>query len=122
MRNKGADHLRNYRAFVFTTWIVQFLFCLYPNFKLDSSFLLRLCRPFCVRPGRKTRRPVYSRRGSFLYFIVLVFFLMTDTENKSQLANETCLCNIQGFLLIQKFNNFQMKIFDIFLLFDQNIA
>ena len=27
---------------------------------------LKLYRPVCVRPGRKPRRPVFSRRGSFI--------------------------------------------------------
>ena len=52
-------------AFVFATRIVYFLFFLYPKFQA-SSLLLRLYSPVCVRPGRKPRRPVFSRRGSFL--------------------------------------------------------
>ena len=65
--NKGADQLRGNReadhAFVFATRIVQFLFYLNPKFQASSSFL-SLCRPVCVGPGRKPRRPVFSRRGS----------------------------------------------------------
>ena len=45
-------------AFIFATLIVQFLFYLKPNFQA-SSFLLRLYRTFCVRPGRKSRWPVF---------------------------------------------------------------
>ena len=64
--NKGADQLRGDReadhAFVFATRIVQFLF-LNPKFQA-SSLLLRLYSPVCVGPGRKSRRPVFSRRGS----------------------------------------------------------
>ena len=52
-------------AFVFATRIVQFLFYLNPKFQASSSFL-SLYRPVCVRPGRKPRRPVFSRRGSFV--------------------------------------------------------
>ena len=51
-------------AFVFVTRIVQFLFFVNPKF-LASSLLLNLYRPVCVRPGRKPRRPVFSRRGSY---------------------------------------------------------
>ena len=51
-------------AFVFTTRIVQFLFCLNPEFQASSSFL-SWYRSVCVRPGRKPGRPVFSRRGSF---------------------------------------------------------
>ena len=50
--NKGAD-----------TRIVQFLFFLNPKFQA-SSLLLSLYSPVCVGPGRKSRRPVFSRRGS----------------------------------------------------------
>ena len=50
-------------AFVFATRIVQFLFYLHPKFQASSSFL-SLYRPVCVGPGRKPRRPVFSRRGS----------------------------------------------------------
>ena len=51
-------------AFVFATRIVQFLFYLNPKFQ-DSSNLLSLHSPVCVGPGRKPRRPVFSRRGSY---------------------------------------------------------
>ena len=50
-------------ASVFATRIVYFLFYLNPKFQASSSFL-RLYRPVCVGPGRKPRRPVFSRRGS----------------------------------------------------------
>ena len=61
--NKGADQLRS--NFVFATRIVQFLFYLNPKFQASSSFL-SLYRPVCVAPGRKPRRPVFSRRGSLM--------------------------------------------------------
>ena len=51
-------------AFVFATWIVQFLFYLNPKFQA-SGYLLWLYSPVCVGPGRKPRRPVFSERGSF---------------------------------------------------------
>ena len=70
--NKGADQLRGntaklISAFVFATRIVQFLFYLNPKFQASSSFL-SLYRPVCVGPGRKPRRPVFSRRGSYISY------------------------------------------------------
>ena len=50
--NKDADQLRGYRAFLFATRIVQFLFYLNPKFQASSSFLC-LYRPVCVGPVRK---------------------------------------------------------------------
>ena len=54
--NKDADQLRGNReadhSFVFATWIVQFLFYLYPKFQASSTFLC-LCSSVCVRPVRK---------------------------------------------------------------------
>ena len=55
--NKGADQLRGNRreadhAFVFATWIVQFLLYLTPKFQASSSFLC-LYRSVCVGPVRK---------------------------------------------------------------------
>ena len=54
--NKDADQLavtaKLISAFVFATWIVQFLFYLNPKFQA-SSHLLWLYSPVCVRPGRK---------------------------------------------------------------------
>ena len=62
-------------AFVFATRIVLFLFFLNPKFQA-SSLLLRLYRPVCVGPGRKPRRPVFSRRGS-----IDVHFFKTQSLN-----------------------------------------
>ena len=50
-------------AFVFPTRIVQSLYFLNTKFQA-SSHLMRLCSPVSVGPGRKSRRPVFSRRGS----------------------------------------------------------
>ena len=54
-KNKGADRLRLtaelISAFVFSTWIIQFLYFLSPKFPASYN-LLRLYRPVCVRPGR----------------------------------------------------------------------
>ena len=54
-------------AFVFAKRIVQSLFYLTPKFQ-DSSDLLSLHSPVCVRPGRKPRRSAFSQRGKHLYF------------------------------------------------------
>ena len=51
-------------TFVFAIWIVQSLFYLNPKFQA-SSHLLWLYSPVCVDPGRKSRRPVFSQRGSY---------------------------------------------------------
>ena len=61
--NKGADQLHSNSDFVFATRIVQFLFFLNPKFQASYHFL-RLHRPVYVGPGRKPRRPVFSRHGS----------------------------------------------------------
>ena len=53
-------------AFVFATQIVQSLYYLNPILQA-SSHLLWLYSPVCVGPGRKPRRPVFSRRGSYLF-------------------------------------------------------
>ena len=53
-------------VFVFATRIVQSLFLLSPKFQV-SSHLQWLPSPICVTPGRKPRRPVFWRRGSFSY-------------------------------------------------------
>ena len=54
--NKGADQVRGNHeadhAFVFATWIVQFLLYLTAKFQA-SSLLLCLYRPVCVGPVRK---------------------------------------------------------------------
>ena len=50
-------------AFVFATWIVQSLIFPNPKFQV-SSYIQWLRSPVCVGPGRKPRRPVFSRRGS----------------------------------------------------------
>ena len=69
--NKGADTAKLICPFVFATRIVQFLYFLNPKFPA-SSHLLCLYRPVCVGPGRKPRRPFFSRCGSF-YLLVMWF-------------------------------------------------
>ena len=79
-KNKGADQLavtsKLIGAFVLATRIVQILF--FPNQKCQaSSHLLCLYSSVCVRPGRKPRRLVFSRRSSnnmhFLYFDIFLY-------------------------------------------------
>ena len=53
--NKGADQLR-------TNCEADQRLCF--RYTDAQSFLLRMYRPVCVRPDRKPRRPVFSRRGS----------------------------------------------------------
>ena len=71
--NKDADQLRGNREADQRLRIIQFLFYLNPKFQASSSFL-SLYRPVCVGPGRKPRRPVFSRRGSFILGLGLVVF------------------------------------------------
>ena len=65
--NKGADQLRsNCEAdqclcFRYTDSTIPPL--LIPKFQ-ESSFLLWVKRPVCVGPGRKSRSPAFSSRGS----------------------------------------------------------
>ena len=54
-------------AFVFATWIVQYLYLLNRKFKA-SSHLLCLYSPVFVGPGWKPRRQVFSQRGSYVNF------------------------------------------------------
>ena len=66
--NKGADQLRSYCESdqrLYFRYTVQFLFYLNPKFQA-SSLLLGLYRPICVRPGRKSQRPVFSLCGSYV--------------------------------------------------------
>ena len=51
-------------AFVFAKRIVKSLYYLNPKFKA-SSHLQWLYSPVYVGPSKKTRRPIFSQRGSF---------------------------------------------------------
>ena len=50
-------------ALIFATWMVHFLFFLNPKFQA-VNYLLWLRSPVCVGPGRISRKPVFSQRGS----------------------------------------------------------
>ena len=62
-QNSFAVTAKLISAFVFATRIVQSLCFLYTKFQA-SSHLAWLYSLVCVGPGRKTRRPVFSQRGS----------------------------------------------------------
>ena len=67
--NKDADisfavTAKRISAFVFAIQIVQSLYFLYPKFQA-SSHRLWLYSLVCIGPGRKSRRPVFSQRGSY---------------------------------------------------------
>ena len=78
--NKAADKLC---AFVFATQIIQSLFCLNPKFQA-SSYLLLLHSPDCVGPGRKPRRPVFWRRGS--YCLHLLCLQISEVHHEKNLS------------------------------------
>ena len=70
-KNKGADQLCGYRTAYRTADqrlcfgnIVQSLYLLNLKFQSSSYFQRRLYSSVSVGPGRKPRRPVFSRRGS----------------------------------------------------------
>ena len=60
--NKDADQLIS--AFFSAIRMVQPLYYLNPKFQASSN-LLWLYSPVCVGPGRNSRRPVFSQRGSY---------------------------------------------------------
>ena len=89
-------------AFVFATRIVQFLFYLNPKFQASSSFL-SLYSPVCVGPGRKPRRPVFSRRGSYaldsmdMQEMVVIELIMLNVHVLLDKSLSTEKCCILGF-------------------------
>ena len=94
--NKGADQLRVNQeadhAFVFATQIVQFLFFFNPKFQ-ESSLLLGLYRPVCVRPGWNCKLLVFSCKGSLSRRPCLT----TEKAEVIQIIREHCdtgYCNV----------------------------
>ena len=61
--NKGADQLRGNRE-ADQRLCFRYLDSTIPLLLKASSSFLSLYRPVCVGPGRKPRRPVFSRGGS----------------------------------------------------------
>ena len=111
--NKDADQLRGYSAklisaFVFATRKVQFLFYLNPKFQASSSFLC-LHSSVCVRPVRKPHCWFSHEAAHFLLFF-------SGSPPLRKLAHA-----IYRDFLALKIENFQLKNFDIFLIFAQNI-
>ena len=118
-KNKDADLLRGNReaklisAFVFATWIVQFLFYLNPKFQASSSVLC-LYRPVCVGPVQKPH-------CWFSHEAALIFLSkMTMNYNCHSvycrlpvtcivLITKTCPCNIQRYFLALKIDHFQLS-------------
>ena len=80
-RRRSAAQLIS--AFVYTTRIIQALYYLNPKFQA-SSHILWLYSPVSVGPGRKTRRLVFSQRGSFT-----VMALSTAILRSINLVNST---------------------------------
>ena len=75
-------------AFIFAIQVVQSLFYLNPKFQA-SSYLLWLYSQVCVRPGWKSRRQLFSQRGSN----VLVFpsaILTTQVSNARPMVLFLC--------------------------------
>ena len=66
-------------AFVFATWIVQYLYFLNPKFQAFGH-LQWLFSPVCVRPCQKPRTLVFSCRIS-LYFSVVVDEIQVQTDH-----------------------------------------
>ena len=91
-------------AFVFDTWIAQFLYFLNPKFP-TSNHLLCLHSLVCVGPGGKPGRPVFLHRGTFYVnflcrYVVDIRWLpvvrtMTQTSETFH-SHKTPLCNRYG--------------------------
>ena len=89
-------------AFVFATPIVQSLYFLNPKFQA-SSRLLWLFRPVCVGPGRKPRRPVFSRvsmheitRGAaHLKFLFMPIYLLYALQDALEHISSVTHCNVR---------------------------
>ena len=58
--------------------------------------------------------------GCVVHFSVIGAFSVDARKSRHNIT-QTFLCNIQQFLKNSKKDNFQMNIFDIFLIFAQNI-
>ena len=62
-------------TFVLATRKVQSLFCLNLEFQV-SRHLLQLYSLVCVRPGRKSGRPVFSQQGSYKDIVYEISYLI----------------------------------------------
>ena len=106
----GFLHMRKQRrrsaslisAFVFATDIVQSLFFLITKFQASSHFLW-LYSPVCVGPGRKSRRPVFSQRGSMYYYHALPNIKTGNQHSRSVTATITRrLATFASLLVIER--------------------
>ena len=82
-------------AFVFATWIVQFLFYLNPKFQASSSFLC-LYRPVCVGPFLKPHCWFSDDAAQFYYLMLLIDFIFVCLSQLHWLSLDTqfVLCNL----------------------------
>ena len=107
--NKDADQLavtaQLISAFDFIIQKVQSLFFLNPKFQA-SSHLLWLYSPVCVGPGRKPQRQVFSQRGSY-YTFQLMLTQMTATaipvctEGRASTAFTTIPASVSDSTMVQ---------------------
>ena len=81
-RRRSAAQLIS--VFVFATQIVQSIYFLNPKFQA-SSHLLWLYSPVYAGPGRKSRRPVFSWRGS--YYIITLTHLYNKLFTELKMTN-----------------------------------
>ena len=70
--NCAADQRLCFHCTYSTSTIPRYY--LNPKFQA-SSHLLWLYRPVCVGPSRKPRRPVFSQRGSCIYYKIHSFYI-----------------------------------------------
>ena len=105
-KNKDADQLHSNceadHTFVFASRIVQFLYFISPKFQA-LSHLLYLCSSVCVRPGRKPRRPVFSRRNLYNVFIHAVRCSISNALLLSFIVETVCQLHGSGKKNAQKF-------------------
>ena len=81
--NKGADQLQGYRA---ADQQLCFRYLLNPKFQA-SRYLPRLYSPVCVRPVRKLRRQVFSRRNSNNKSFCLMTQTLTETVTRGLITH-----------------------------------
>ena len=89
------------RAFVFATWIVQYLFFINSKFQASMHYLW-LHSPVCVGPGLNPRRRVFSQWGSY----------NRGTSQKWNLKHSKgmCTCRITPHRLCQNHSNGYIRI------------
>ena len=96
-------------AFVFATWIVQFLFYLNPKFQASSSFLC-LYRSVCVRPVRKPHC-WFSHEAAHMYSNYWYFIRRTCSCNEYHLKTHFYTLKL-GFAVVYLFSLFLLQNID----------